>query len=181
MSRVALAKGHAREFETVYILRPNIERDKANDVATKLNDAIGSTEGLLTNVELWGQRRLAYPIAKHHRGVYVFVKYLGKGTTVAEIERQLRLSDSVIRFQTIQLRNNVPLVDVTEKADMASVSFDVTFEPDEPEFTVERELGLDAQAAERRRRERDVEFEDYEAMMTPEEGQGAGRNRQEEN
>ncbi|MSP23635.1 MAG: 30S ribosomal protein S6 [Myxococcales bacterium] len=181
MSRVALAQGHAREFETIYILRPNIEREKATDVAGKLNDAITTTKGVLTTVELWGQRRLAYPIAKHHRGVYVFMKYLGKGDTVAEIERQLRLSDSVLRYQTIQLRNNVLLETVTERADLASVSFEVAFEPDEPEFTVERELGLDAQAAERRRRDRDTDPEEFDGL-NDEEGAAAGaRNRWEEN
>ena len=43
--------------------------------------------GQIVKVSPWGRRRLAYPIAKHHRGIYVYVKYLGKGATVAEIER----------------------------------------------------------------------------------------------
>ncbi|MBM4356898.1 MAG: 30S ribosomal protein S6 [Deltaproteobacteria bacterium] len=161
MGRVATAPGHAREYETIYILRPNTDREKADDVAGKLNDAIKTTGATLTGVELWGQRRLAYPIAKHHRGIYIYVKYLGKGATVAEIERQLRLSDSVIRFQTVNTRDNVP-VEGTEAADFASVTFEVPFEPDEPEQTVERELGLDAASLERRRREEREEMEGFD-------------------
>lgn len=152
MGRLATAPGHAREYETIYILRPNTDREKADDVAGKLNDAISSTGAQLTGIELWGQRRLAYPIAKHHRGIYVYVKYLGKGATVTEIERQLRLADSVIRFQTVNTRDNVPL-EGSEKAEFGSVTFEVPFEPDEPELSVERELGLDAASLERRRRE----------------------------
>jgi small subunit ribosomal protein S6 len=171
MGRVATAPGHAREYETIYILRPNTEREKANDVAGKLNDAIRSTGALLTSVELWGQRRLAYPIAKHHRGIYVYVKYLGKGATVAEIERQLRLSDSVIRFQTVNTRDNVPVAGA-EAADIGSVTFEVPFEPDEPELTVERELGLDATSLERRRRE---EREDLGDLDDLDDDEGLGR------
>ncbi len=163
MSRMATAPGHARQYETIYILRPNIEREKADDVAGKMNDAIAGTNAMLTGIELWGQRRLAYPIAKHHRGIYVFMKYLGMGPTVAEIERQLRLSDSVIRFQTVQTGNNVPVAGV-EKAEMASVTFEVPFEADEPELSVERELGLDSASLERRRREERDDMGDMDDM-----------------
>ena len=161
MGRVATAPGHAREYETIYILRPNTDREMADVVAGKLHDSIKTTGALLTGVELWGQRRLAYPIAKHHRGIYVYVKYLGKGATVTEIERQLRLSDSVIRFQTVQTRDNVP-VEGAEATEMSSVAFEVPFEPDEPEQTVERELGLAATSLERRRREEREEMDAFD-------------------
>ncbi|MEM9697018.1 MAG: 30S ribosomal protein S6 [Myxococcota bacterium] len=156
MSRTALAPNHAREYETVYILRPNLEKDAANDVATRVADAIKGGEGVLTKAELWGQRRLAYPIKKHHRGTYVYIKYLAGGDVVTEIERQLRLVDSVIRYQTIVLQDNVPTgapVDVSD--DDIDLDFDLPFEADEPEVPRERELGLDAPPPERRRRDRD--------------------------
>jgi len=151
MSRAQLAPGHAREYETIYILRPNLEKDQANDVATRIADAIKGTEGMLTEAEFWGQRRLAYPIERHHRGTYVYIKYLGRGDTVSEIERQLRLVDSVIRYQTVQLASNVPLEG--KSAEDVSIDYEVEYEPDEPEQTVERELGLDAPPPERRRRD----------------------------
>ncbi|MCA9618462.1 MAG: 30S ribosomal protein S6 [Myxococcales bacterium] len=163
MSRVQLAPGHAREYETIYILRPNTDREIADDVANRVNDAIKGQDGLLTQAELWGSRRLAYPIRRHYRGTYVYVKYLGKGDTVAEIERQLRLNDAVIRFQTIQLRNNVKLEGVEVNEDELKLDFDLPFEADEPELTRERELGLDAPPPERRRRDdrdRDRDMDD---------------------
>jgi small subunit ribosomal protein S6 len=153
MSRVALAPGHAREYETIYLLRPNIEREKADKVSSRVGDAVRGTKGTLVAFELWGQRRLAYPIARHHRGVYVYLKYLGLGGTVAELERQLRLDDSVIRFQTVQLRNNVPVADVKVDGAALKVDFEIGFEPDEPELSIERELGLDLSHADRRRRD----------------------------
>ena len=107
MSKMALAPGCAREYETIYILRPNVDRESADNVATRVTEAIGGHDGILTGVELWGRRRLSYPIQRHHLGVYVYVKYLGVGKTVNELERQLRLVDNVIRYQTIQLRDNL--------------------------------------------------------------------------
>jgi len=167
MSRHALAPGHAREYETIYILRPNIDKEVAGDVASRVAEAIKGNDGKLTQAELWGQRRLAYPIARHFRGTYVYVKYLGKGNAVAEVERQLSLVDSVIRYQTVQLRDNVP-VDGVEVADEdVALDFDLPFEADEPELSRERELGLDAMPGERRRRDdrdrdRDEDEEDLE-------------------
>jgi len=152
MSRAQLAPGHAREYETIYILRPNLDKDQANDVATRIADAIKGTEGMLTEAEFWGQRRLAYPIDRHHRGTYVYIKYLGRGETVSEIERQLRLVDTVIRYQTVQLAANVPL-EGRATAEDVSIDYELDFQPDEPEQTYERELGLDAPPPERRRRD----------------------------
>jgi small subunit ribosomal protein S6 len=166
MSRAALAPGHAREYETVYILRPNTDREQADSVATRILDALSGFEGKITDAELWGQRRLAYPIAKHFRGIYVYLKYLGRGATVAEIERQLRLADSVIRFQTIQLRDNVPVAS-EEGRDGMGIEFDVPFEPDEPEVPRERELGLDAPPPERRPRRDDRMDDDSDDDESP--------------
>ena len=152
MSRAQLAPGHAREYETIYILRPNLDKDQANDVATRIADAIKGTEGMLTEAEFWGQRRLAYPIERHHRGTYVYIKYLGRGETVSEIERQLRLVDTVIRYQTVQLAANVPL-EGREAGEDVTIDYELEYQPDEPELSRERELGLDTPPPERRRRD----------------------------
>jgi small subunit ribosomal protein S6 len=162
MAQLALAPGHAREYETIYILRPNIEKDKADDVANRISNAIKGNNGKVLEAELWGSRRLAYPINRHHRGTYVYVKYLSRGEAVTEIERQLRLVDSVIRYQTVMLKSQVPLEGIEGVEDL-ELDFDMPFEADEPEVTVERSLGLDAPFADRRgRRDRDNHRDDDE-------------------
>ena len=155
MSQVALAPGCAREYETIYILDPGVSKEVADSLSTRIADVI-KDDGKLEAVELWGRRRLAYVIKRQRRGIYVYWKYLGKGATVSEIERQLRLADPVIRYQTIQLRNNVPLDSVAVKPEDIDIGFTLPEEPDEPDMTRERELGLDAPPPDRRReRERD--------------------------
>ena len=153
MSQLALAPGHAREYETIYILRPNIDKEQMDALTGRIGEALGSTEGSLSQAELWGRRRLAYPVRKQTRGLYVYLKYLGRGETVAELERQLRLNDAVIRYQTIQLRSNVPLETVEQEE--VAMAFNLPTEPMEPDITLVKQLGLDAPPPERRRRHDD--------------------------
>jgi small subunit ribosomal protein S6 len=143
MSRVVTAPNRAREYETIYILRPDIDADSADRIGTRLADVVGRESGRMTKVETWGRRRLAYDISKHRRGVYVYLKYLGGGKVVAEIERNLRLADGVLKYQTVLVRENV------EVAGLTITDEDVKFErlelpplEDDREDSRERQLGL---------------------------------------
>lgn len=143
MSRLVTAPNRAREYETIYILKPDIDADSAERVGSRLSEVIGRESGRLTKVENWGRRRLAYDIAKQRRGVYIYLKYLGTGRVVAEVERNLRLMDGVIKYQTILVRNDVVVADVTIADD------DVKFErveltplEEERDESKERQLGL---------------------------------------
>src|SRR6187551_1751952 len=107
MSRAITGPNRAREYETIYILRPDIDADGAEKIGSRLAEVVGRESGRLTKVETWGRRRLAYDIAKHRRGVYVYLKYLGGGKVVAELERNLRLFDGVLKYQTVLVRNDV--------------------------------------------------------------------------
>jgi small subunit ribosomal protein S6 len=112
MSRAVTAPGGAREYETIYILKPDIDADSAEKVGSRVVEVVDREKGRLTKVELWGRRRLAYDIAKCRRGVYVYLKYLGTGSVVNELERNLRLFDDVLKYQTVLLRSDVKLDDV---------------------------------------------------------------------
>lgn len=143
MSRMVTAPGRAREYETIYILRPDIDADSADKLGTRLAEVIGRENGRLTKVETWGRRRLAFDIAKHRRGVYVYLKYLGGGRAVSEVERSLRLTDGVIKYQTVLVRNDV------EVESLAVVDEEVRFErlelpplEEERDESRERQLGL---------------------------------------
>jgi small subunit ribosomal protein S6 len=143
MSRQVTAPGRAREYETIYILRPDIDADSADKIGSRLAEVVGRESGRLTKVETWGRRRLAYDIAKHRRGVYVYLKYLGGGKVVSEVERNLRLADGVLKYQTVLVRNDIEAEGVTivddevkfERLDLAPLD-------DDREDSRERQLGL---------------------------------------
>lgn len=143
MSRAVTAPNRAKEYETIYILKPDVDAETAERVGSRLAEVVGRESGRLTKVELWGRRRLAFDIAKQRRGVYVYLKYLGSGRVVSELERNLRLADGVLRYQTVLLRNDVAV------ADLEIADDDVKFErvelppiEDEREDSRERQLGL---------------------------------------
>ena len=122
MSRLTTAPNLARSYETIYVMRPDIDADAAEKIGGRVADAVSRENGALTKVETWGRRRLAYNIMKRTRGVYVYVKYVGSGKVVSELERNLRLSDDVLKFQTILSENDVEPQSVQVAAD------DVKFE-----------------------------------------------------
>ena len=143
MSRATTAPNRAREYETIYILRPDVDGEAAERVGTRLAEIVARESGRLTKVEMWGRRRLAYDIRKHKRGVYVYLRYVGGGAVVSELERNLRLTDGVLKYQTVLVRSDV------EVEGMAVPDEDVQFEKldlipleEERDDSRERQLGL---------------------------------------
>ncbi|MFA9411504.1 MAG: 30S ribosomal protein S6 [Deltaproteobacteria bacterium] len=82
----------AREYETIYILRSDVDNAVAEKVVDRAKDVIARLDGTLTKLDNWGKRKLAYPIRKSNRGIFVYLKYVGYSDLVAELERNLRFS-----------------------------------------------------------------------------------------
>ena len=132
----------SREYETIYILRSDVDADTADKVQGRVAEVVARDNGKLVKVEAWGRRRLAYPVAKQKKGVYVFVKYVGRGGLVAELERNLKLQDSVLKFQTVQTNEEVDVAAVT--VDPEEIKFQRLELPaeDDKEESREKALGL---------------------------------------
>jgi small subunit ribosomal protein S6 len=137
----ASTERRAREYETIYILRSKVDPDEADRVAGRVKEVIADREGLLLQVDNWGRRKLAYPIEKASRGVFVYLRYVGFEDLVAELERNLGLVDDVVRFQTILLKSTVASGDY--QVDDSSLTFErVEVAAEEEEPSVAQRLGL---------------------------------------
>ena len=99
--------GRKREYETIYILRPDIANEAVGALNTKVRGVIEAGQGTLLKVENWGKRRLAYEVQKQMKGMYLFFSYLGPAGLVEEVERNLRLTDTVIRTYSVKIADNV--------------------------------------------------------------------------
>jgi len=140
----AQTAARTREYETIYIMRPDVARDAAEKVAGRVEEVVQREGGKLTLVETWGRRVLAYPVHKQRRGVYVFVKYLGGGALVNELERNLRMLDDVIKYQTVQTAIDIDAAHIEVNPD--NLKFEAIEPPtpeEEQEHSLERELGLE--------------------------------------
>ncbi len=99
-----------RKYETIIILDPDLKDQVRTDLFDKVKNIISKESGILLDFDEWGNKKLAYAIKKKLRGFYVCVTYGGDGDLVKELERNLRLSDYVLKFMTILLS-----VDVTRE------------------------------------------------------------------
>jgi small subunit ribosomal protein S6 len=99
--------GTAREYETIYILRPNTPNEGVAEVNTRIKGVIEGLGGKVIKVDNWGKRRLAYEVAKERKGIYLYWLYLAQPGVVEETERNLRMLDPVIRYLTVKVDEDV--------------------------------------------------------------------------
>ena len=98
-----------RLYETLFITQPEAETETVEKIRARLQKSMETTGGVELKLVDWGKRKLAYEIAKHKKGNYWYYGYVATPDFVKELERQLRLSPDVIRYQTIRLSELVKL------------------------------------------------------------------------
>lgn len=91
------------KYEVVYIIDPAVEEEARKELVAKFNALIADNGGVVDKVEEWGKRRLAYAIDYKTEGYYVLVNFQAESELPKELERNLQISDSVIRYQVIKL------------------------------------------------------------------------------
>jgi small subunit ribosomal protein S6 len=92
-----------RQYETIVIVDPDAGQEGTDKVLERMRDGLSKTEGREVRLEDWGRRKLAYDIGKHNKAHYLYLNYLGTGTTVAEVERLLRVTEPALKFHTVLL------------------------------------------------------------------------------
>ena len=91
-----------RTYEVVHIAAPNTSDDDLNKLNSQLEQVVADLGGTVTKTDVWGRRKLAYPIEKYDEGIYTVFYIDGTGKEIAEVERRLRVTDLVIRFMTVR-------------------------------------------------------------------------------
>ena len=90
-----------REYETTFIVQPEISPEGSEAILAKLDAVLESGGATRLMCEDHGKRKLAYEIRKFHKGHYYTLQFLDEGQVVKDVERALRLEESVLRFLTI--------------------------------------------------------------------------------
>ena len=91
------------KYEVVYIIDPAVEEEARKELIAKYNTLIAENGGTVDKLDEWGKRRLAYAIDYKTEGYYVLVNFQAESELPKELERNLQISDSVIRYQVIKL------------------------------------------------------------------------------
>jgi|SRR5690348_6119627 small subunit ribosomal protein S6 len=96
-----------RRYETIFILRPDLGEPTQKEAIRRFENIVRASAGEIIETDEWGFRELAYHIKGERRGFYVRMDYGGNGATMNEIERNLKLSDSVLRYLSVLVDNDI--------------------------------------------------------------------------
>jgi small subunit ribosomal protein S6 len=91
-----------RNYEFTFIVHPDVEDEGVADTTEKVSQLIAEGGGQVINVDHWGRRRLAYPIDKQREGYYVLMQVQLDPKSLGELERNLKLTEEVIRYLLVR-------------------------------------------------------------------------------
>jgi small subunit ribosomal protein S6 len=103
----------ARQYELVYIMSPDATEQDVADLHTQIESIITRYQGELVKTENWGRRRLAFRIGRHREGTYVLEVFKGTGELTKELDRRLKVIDSVIRHLCVRVDEELRLAERT--------------------------------------------------------------------
>lgn len=89
------------KYETTFILEPGLDDNRLNEQIEKISHWITDLGGQVLDVQRWGKRRLSYEIHKKRDGIYAMLLHESPGPVVREIERRMRLDESVLRVLSV--------------------------------------------------------------------------------
>jgi small subunit ribosomal protein S6 len=90
-------------YETVFITRQDLSTGQNEDLAKQMQQIVQDNGGKIANTEFWGLRQMAYKINKNKKGHYTLFHIDGPSVSKDELERNLRISEDVIRFMTVKI------------------------------------------------------------------------------
>ena len=102
-------------YEMLYIVNPNFERKKIDDIIKEIDSRLNKTNSKIINHVVWGKKKLAYPILEHKYGTYVMLHYNGgEKNALDEFNSWLKLSDLIIRHMIVRLENEPDKIEKTD-------------------------------------------------------------------
>ncbi|NDV19331.1 30S ribosomal protein S6 [Pseudodesulfovibrio sp. JC047] len=93
----------ANNYETLVLLSPELAEENRKELLETLTTIVDREGGKMVETDDWGMRQLAYPVQKQTRGYYVRLVYTAPGALVAELERNIRITDGIFKFMTVKL------------------------------------------------------------------------------
>ena len=92
-----------RFYECVFVARQDLTGAQVENMAKQYTTAIKNDGGIVGKIEFCGLRTLAYPIKKNKKGHYVLMNITADPKSVAEVERQMKLSEDILRYLTVKV------------------------------------------------------------------------------
>ena len=90
------------KYETVIIVKPQLSDSQVTELLDKTKKLIAQEGGEVLGEDLWGRRKLAYPIRQTREGFYALLKFQGPGNLLTRLQHHFRISDNVMRTMTVR-------------------------------------------------------------------------------
>ncbi|MEA9999071.1 30S ribosomal protein S6 [Cryobacterium sp. 10I1] len=103
------------QYELMVILDPEIDERTVAPSLDKFLNVVRNDGGTIDKVDVWGRRRLAYEINKKSEGIYAVVDFTANASATAELDRQLKLSEAVMRTKVLRAEEGIAQVAVASK------------------------------------------------------------------
>lgn len=91
-----------RDYEILYIVRPDLEEEKVQDAVKRVNTLIQRSGGTAERTSLWGKRRLAYEVKHQKEGFYVLQDFQLEPERIGELESGLKITEQVLRHLVVR-------------------------------------------------------------------------------
>jgi len=104
-----------KKYEILIILNPDIDENKFNQFLDKVKGIMSKNNAEFLDFEDWGTKKLSYEIKKFNKGRFIVIHFEANGSFILELERNLKIADDCMRFQTIVLVKNTELKKEKEK------------------------------------------------------------------
>lgn len=96
-----------REYEMTVISRADIAEQDTTKLLAKYEKLMVADGGEILKKDSWGSKKIAFPIKKHHRGVYTSYDFVGTSANLTEMERLMRIDEDVLRYMSVQIGQDV--------------------------------------------------------------------------
>jgi small subunit ribosomal protein S6 len=107
-----------REYETIFLIRPDLAEDLVDKIVERMRGIVHRDGGKVIKVENWGKKKTSYEVERNYRAIFIRFVYLGDTKAVAEFERNLRMTDDVMKYQSVKIADEVEAATRAVEADV---------------------------------------------------------------
>lgn len=104
-----------RIYEELFIVDPNATDEQIDSVTAQIEGVVKDANGTIDKIDKWGVRKLAYRVKKRDEGQYVLVQFSADPAAVREIERRLRVDETVLKYLTVRIDEDLKWIEKKRK------------------------------------------------------------------
>jgi len=106
-------------YETLFVVKPTLTEEEINSQIERVKAILDKEGAELVATDDMGMRKLAYPVEKHNRGYYTVLLFKAEGGVIAELERNLRINEEIIKFLTVKYSKTKEVAQFNKLAEAA--------------------------------------------------------------